>query len=77
MCATSRCDLDLTLDHAVVTLIFKILSGLYVRNLKLTHGRDIGQSSRCATSCCDLDLTIDSPEVILTLKSFRAISQKP
>ena len=31
MCSIS--DLDLTFDLAVVTLIFKILSGLYLRNL--------------------------------------------
>ena len=34
-CATSWSDLDLTLDLAVVTLTFKILSGLYLRNCKV------------------------------------------
>ena len=33
-CITSWCDLDLTFDLAVVTLTFKILSGLYLRNHK-------------------------------------------
>ena len=30
-----RCDLDLTFDLAVVTLTYKILSGLYLRNRKV------------------------------------------
>ena len=34
-CATSWCDLDLTFDLAVVTLTYKILSGLYLRNCKM------------------------------------------
>ena len=34
-CATSWSDLDLTFDLAVVTLTFKILSGLYLRNRKV------------------------------------------
>ena len=45
MCATSLSDLDLTFDLAVVTLTYKILSGLYLRNRKcrkLIFGRDIG-----------------------------------
>ena len=29
------CDLDLTFDLAVVTLTFKIMSGLYLRNRKV------------------------------------------
>ena len=33
-CATSCCDLDLTFDIAVVTLIIKILSRLYLRYCK-------------------------------------------
>ena len=33
-CATSWCDLDLTFHIAVVTLIYKILSGLYLGNSK-------------------------------------------
>ena len=40
----SWCDLDLTFDLAVVTLTYKILSGLYrvnVRCRKLKLGRDI------------------------------------
>ena len=44
-CATSWCDLDLNFDLAVVTLTYKILSGLYLRNSKvwkLILGRDIG-----------------------------------
>ena len=31
-CATLLYDLDLTFDLAVVTLTYKILSGLYLRN---------------------------------------------
>ena len=31
-CAMSWCDLDLTFDLAVVTLTYKILSGLYLGN---------------------------------------------
>ena len=41
----SWCDLDLTFDLAVVTLTFKILSGLYLGNRKVQEvdiGRDIG-----------------------------------
>ena len=41
----SWCDLDLTFDLAVVTLTYKIFSGLYlgtVRCRKLLLGRDIG-----------------------------------
>ena len=34
-CATSWCDLDLTFDLAIVTLIYKILSGLYLGNCKV------------------------------------------
>ena len=45
-CAASWCELDLTFDLAVVTLTYKILSGLYlgnrtVRCRKLIRGRDI------------------------------------
>ena len=39
----SRYDHDLTIDHAAVTLTFKILSGLYFENRRmLILGRDIG-----------------------------------
>ena len=34
-CAVSWSDLDLTFDLAVVTLTYKILSGLYLGNLKV------------------------------------------
>ena len=34
-CATSWCDLDLTFDLAVVTLTYKMLPGLYLRNRKV------------------------------------------
>ena len=44
--ATSWSDQDLTFDLAIVTLTYKILSGLYisatVRCSKLLLGRDIG-----------------------------------
>ena len=40
----SWCDLDLTFDLAIVTLTYKILFGLYLRNRKVyeVDGRDIG-----------------------------------
>ena len=34
-CGTSLSDLDLTFDLAVVTLTYKILSGLYLGNYKV------------------------------------------
>ena len=34
-CATSWCDLDLIFDLEVVTLTYKILSGLYLGNCKV------------------------------------------
>ena len=34
-CATSLCVLDLTFDLSVVTLTYKILSGLYLGNRKV------------------------------------------
>ena len=34
-CAMSWCDLDLTIDLAVVTLSYKILSGLYLGDRKV------------------------------------------
>ena len=34
-CATLYCDLDLIFDLAVVTLTYKIVSGLYLRNHKV------------------------------------------
>ena len=34
-CAISWCDLDLTFDLAIVTLTYKILSGLYLGNHKV------------------------------------------
>ena len=34
-CAASWCDLDLTFDLVVVTLTYKILSGLYLGNRKV------------------------------------------
>ena len=34
-CAMSWCDLDLTFDLAVVTLTYKMLSGLCLRNRKV------------------------------------------
>ena len=44
-CATSWCDLDLTFDLAVLTLTYKILYRLYLRNCKVSEvdtGRNIG-----------------------------------
>ena len=34
-CATSWSDIDLTFDLAVVTLTYKMLSGLYIGNRKV------------------------------------------
>ena len=34
-CAKSWCDLDLTFDLAIVTLTYKILSGLYLGHCKV------------------------------------------
>ena len=34
-CAMSWCDLDLTFNLVVVTLTYKILSGLYLENFKM------------------------------------------
>ena len=34
-CATPSCDLDLTFDLTIVTLTYKILSGLYPGNHKV------------------------------------------
>ena len=34
-CSMSWCDLDLTCNLAVVTLTFKTMSGLYLRNCKV------------------------------------------
>ena len=43
-CAISWCDLDLTFDLTILTMIFKILSGLLnsIKYRRLTLGRDIG-----------------------------------
>ena len=42
-CATSWCDLDMIFVVAVVTLTFKILSRLYLRNLRTLHWLPIRQ----------------------------------
>ena len=67
ICSISWYDLDLTFDLAVVTLTYKIFSGLYLG--KLVLGRDIGWGCRCAMSWCDLDLTFDLDLVTLTYKT--------
>ena len=54
-----------------MSLSFKILSGLYLRNVKnrkLIFGRDIGWGCSYATSRCDLHLTLDHTGVALCLK---------
>ena len=53
----SRCDLDLTFDLAVMTLIIKIFSGPYLVYCKLILVRDI--KCGCAVSQCDLVVTFD------------------
>ena len=76
--AASWCDLDLTLDHAAVTMTFKILSGLYLRNHKVQYINNIYLGCWCATSWFDLYLTFDLAEVMLTFKILSGlISQKP
>ena len=42
--ATSWCDLDLNFDLVIVTMSFKILSGLFCGFHKITLSRDIGQA---------------------------------
>ena len=59
------------LFFAVVTLAFKILSGLDLettRCKKLKLSMDIDWACRCATLWCDLDLTFDLVVVTLSLK---------
>ena len=59
-CATSWCDLDLTFDLAVVTLTYKILSGLYLGNHKGLYlelyitdtALKVSRSLYCFTSWC-------------------------
>ena len=41
-CATSWCDLDITLVLAIVTMSFKILSGLFLEFCEVQKGRDTG-----------------------------------
>ena len=60
--ATLWCDLDLTFDLALVTLTYKILSGLYLGNCRLQEvdtwqGHWLGV---VGVQChgCDLDLTL-------------------
>ena len=56
------CDLDLAVVLAIVTLILKILSRLYLGNhnmRRLILSGDMVRESMCATSWCDLDLTFD------------------
>ena len=69
---TSWYDIDLTVDLAVVTLSFKILSRLYIsetiRCRKLKLDRNISWGYRYATSCCDLDVTFDLAVVPLSFK---------
>ena len=59
-CATSWFDLDLTFALAVVTLTYKVLSGLYLGTLAGGY--------KCAMSWFDLDLTFDLVVVTLTFK---------
>ena len=58
----SCCDLDLTIDLAVVSLTFKLLSGLYIsetiRCTKLKHGIDIGWTV-VGVQCNTLSLLIN------------------
>ena len=70
-CATSWCDLDLTFDLAVVTLTYKILSGLCLGNCKVYevdawYGYWLGVVG--AASWCDHDLTFNLAVVTLTCK---------
>ena len=70
-CATSWSDLDLTFDLAIVTLTYKILSGLYLRNRGVGSCYLLGilvRGCRCATSWSDHDLTFDLAVVTLTYK---------
>ena len=56
----------------MITLTFKILSGLYIRNNKVEkvatwYGHSLGDVS-VATSWCDLDLTLDLAVVPFNFK---------
>ena len=58
----------MTFDCAVVTLTYKILSGLYLGNRrKLLLFREI------AMSWCDLDLTFDLVIVTMSFKIFSGL----
>ena len=68
-CATSWCDPDLNFDLAVVTLIYKILSGLYLRNSKVYEVDTwLGHSLEVSIAWCSLDLTYDLVLVTMSLK---------
>ena len=71
-CATSWSDLVLTFEFAVVTLTYKILSGLYLGNRKVLEVcclvGTLVRGCRCAESWCDLDLTFDLVVVTLAFK---------
>ena len=66
------CDLNLTFDIDEVTLNFKTLSGLYLRNCQM-YKADTQQgywleSVGMQTLWCDCDLTFDLAEVIWNFK---------
>ena len=62
-------DLDLTFDLAIMTLTYKLFSGLYVRNSKVQEVGTLVGGCMCGTSYRDLDLTFDLAVVTLTYKS--------
>ena len=69
-CATSWSDLNWTFDLAVVTLTYKILSGLYLGNREVQEVDylvgTLLRGCRFAMSWCDLDFTFDLAVVTLT-----------
>ena len=68
----------LTFHLAVVTLTYKILSGLYLRNRKVwevdTVLGTLAGGCRCAMSWCDLDLTFNLVIVTLSFKILSGLS---
>ena len=71
-CMMSCCDLDLTFELVIMTINFKLLSGLYLEkrkvykvNTRQGHWWGCG----CAMSWCDPDLTFDLALLTLSFKS--------
>ena len=71
----SLCDLDLTFDVTIVTLIFKICLGNISETIKcrwLMRGRTLLRGCLCDRSCCNLDLSFD---LVIVTVSFKILSR--